>query len=117
MYEQFADRAMDQDMFSLKEPITRLEQQFLDFHRDNPNVYQLFCRFTQMLLDRHYEHHSSDAVLHRIRWATTVETNDPEFKINNNYSAYYARLWMRDHPEHDGFFRLRVLRNEDSGSD
>lgn len=101
------------DQFSpLKERMTRLESEFLDFHRENPVVYELFKKFTRMLLDRGYGHHSADAVLHRIRWATMVETSDPEFKINNNFSAYYARLWMRDFPEHDGFFRCRVLRNE-----
>jgi hypothetical protein len=36
-----------------------------------------------------------------------IETADEDFKINNNHRAYYARLWMREHPQYDGFFRTR----------
>jgi hypothetical protein len=91
---------------------SKLEQEFLDFHGKNPCVYELFDNFTRLLLDRGYEHHSADAVLHRIRWATTVETTEADFKINNNYSAYYARLWMKNNPAHEGFFRCRELRGQ-----
>jgi hypothetical protein len=36
-------------------------------------------------------------------------TGEP-YKINDHYSAYYARLFMRDYPEYDGFFRTRRTR-------
>ena len=27
-----------------------------------------------------------------------------EFKINNNHTAYYARKWLKQHPEHPKFY-------------
>ena len=47
-------------------------------------------------------------MIHRIRWHIDVETEAPDgFKINNNFSPFYARLWMVENPEREGFFRLR----------
>jgi hypothetical protein len=98
--------------------VNPLEQDFVEFHAQNPQVYELFDQFTRMLLNRGYRRHSADAVLHRIRWATAVETKDPAgFKINDHLSAYYSRFWMKNNPEHEGFFRLRELRNEEDKDD
>jgi hypothetical protein len=61
-----------------------------------------------------HRHLGALTVLHRIRWETGTATTDPDFKINNNHAAYYARLFMADHPTHRGFFRTRrVLAAED----
>jgi hypothetical protein len=105
------------DLFGTPQsPSNKHEAKFWIFHRENPKVYELFCKFSQLLVDRGFQHHSADAVLHRIRWATNVETNDPDFKINNNYSAYFSRLWMRDHPQHDCLFRTRRLLNGETSN-
>lgn len=88
-----------------------IEQHFDRFHAANPEVYRLFCRFTAMLIERGFSNYSADAVFHRIRWHTNVETTGAEpFKLNDHHTALYARLWMQDHPQHDGFFRTRVRR-------
>ena len=43
----------------------------------------------------------------RIRWEKDAGGDGTTtLKINNNFVAFYSRLYMR-HPEHDGFFRLR----------
>jgi hypothetical protein len=31
-----------------------------------------------------------------------------EFKINNNWSSFYARKFMKESPAYEGFFRLRT---------
>jgi hypothetical protein len=87
----------------------RLELQFRAFHRANPRVYELFVRFTQRAIQRGHRNLSADMILHRVRWETAIETHGAdEFKINNNFSAFYARMFMRDYPRHDGFFRTRA---------
>ena len=98
------------DLGTPERPSNQLEAEFWHFHAHNPEVYGLFCHFAGRLVKRGFEHHSADAVLHRIRWETAVETSHLGYKINNDFSAYYARLWMRLHPEHDGFFRTRKIR-------
>jgi len=90
--------------------MSNLAEEFERFHRENPRVYELFKRFTFQLIERGFKHHSSDAVVHRIRWHTDVETTTAtdSFKIANAHTAFYARLFMADHPQHKGFFRTAV---------
>ena len=38
--------------------------------------------------------------------------NNGEFKLNNNYRAFYARAFMKKYPEYAGFFRLREQTSE-----
>jgi hypothetical protein len=97
-----------------EEPASRMEAKFWIFHEEHPHIYALFDRFTRQVLARGYTHHSARDVIHRIRWETKIEATDPEFKINDHYSAYYGRLWMRDNPEHAGFFEIRATRDKTS---
>jgi hypothetical protein len=94
-----------------REP-SRLERAFLEFHHNNPKVYELFCHFARQALDAHRTRLSAKLLWERIRWYTTVETTDPEWKLNNNHHAYYARLWLADHPDRPDFFRLRRTKGE-----
>ena len=94
--------------------LTRLEIEFWIFHFTNPHVYKLFCHFTRQAITRGYKRFSVSMVIERVRWETMVVTTDPDFKINNNHRAYYARLWMHDNPEYGEFFETRVVRGERS---
>jgi hypothetical protein len=103
------------DLFGTREfPANPIEARFWEFHDENPRVYRLFDRFTRQAIARGHDHLSADMVMHRIRWESAVETTDGEFKVNNNYSAYYGRLWMRENPGFAGFFRTRKLLNGDA---
>lgn len=91
----------------IQPPLFDDEPRFWEYHRANPQVYELFKRFTFEKINRGAQHLGASAVAERIRWETSLNTEGDEFKINNNYRAYYARLFMRDFPEHEGFFRVR----------
>lgn len=74
----------------------------------HPMVWLLFSEFTSELIERGFEHYSAKGVFERIRWETAqAQTKKSEFKLNNNYSAYYARKFMTQFPDHEGFFRTR----------
>lgn len=93
---------------------TRLEREFLAFHRENPHVWELFQRFALDAIRSGRRHYSARAIVHRIRWHYEVETaRTDDFKINNNHSPYYARLFAERHPEHARFFEYRRVRGED----
>jgi hypothetical protein len=89
----------------------RLEAEFDKFHSENPQVYELFKRFTFEAIKKGHSCYSADAILHRVRWETSIMTTDQEFKINNNHVAFYARLFMDDNPEYAGFFETRHRKN------
>jgi hypothetical protein len=100
------------DLGTPAKPTSRLEAAFWDFHQTNPKVYELFDRFTRYAIQRGRKRFSVSVIIERIRWETTIETSNDDFKINNNHRAYYARLWMRDNPQHGGFFSTRETRGE-----
>lgn len=85
------------------------ESRFRRYHKENPAVYELFVRFTRQAISAGRKRFSATAIIQRIRWETAVTGNDG-FKINNNYSSYYARLFIREYPQHEGFFVTRAGR-------
>jgi hypothetical protein len=94
--------------------LKRVFKNFKKFHKENKIVYQLFYTFTMQVIERGYDYYSSDAICHRIRWQTNIETKSEDgFKINDHYTAYYSRLFMWLHPEHGGFFRTKDLPHEE----
>jgi hypothetical protein len=88
-----------------------LTDKFNQYHRDNPQVYELFKRFTFMAIKRGHNRLSAWMIANRIRWETSIETfSVDEYKISNDYIALYARMFMRDHPEYDGFFKIKEMK-------
>ncbi|MCG7592438.1 hypothetical protein [Mycobacterium sp. PSTR-4-N] len=81
---------------------------FEQFHRDNPKVYIVLIRLAREWITRTGRHKVGiSALFERTRWEIAITTNDPEFKLNNNYRAYYARLMMAEHPDLADLFQLR----------
>jgi len=80
--------------------------QFIEFHAKNPNVYEQFKDFAFQAIAVGRRALSSKLIIERIRWETTISTTDDQFKVSNNHTADYARLFTRDFPEHKGFFTL-----------
>lgn len=88
------------------------KQRWWDWHRANPSVYEYFERFTFEAIERGHKKLSAWLIVNRIRWETAVVTHGDDFKISNDFIAYYARLFMYRHPEHRGFFRTRPMKGE-----
>jgi hypothetical protein len=80
---------------------------FARFHADNPEVYQLVVRFAKEAISRGRTRIGMALIFERIRWHVQVETFGDEFKLNNNFRAYYARLFSRDYPQHAKLFSMR----------
>lgn len=88
-----------------------LTDKFNQYHKDNPQVYELFKRFTFMAIKRGHNRLSAWMIANRIRWETSIETfSVDEYKISNDYIALYARMFMRDHPQYDGFFKTKEMK-------
>ena len=85
------------------------KQKWWKYHKDNPEVYLLFKRFTFQAISKGHKHLSAWLIMNRIRWETNVVTTGL-FKISNNHIAYYARLFMVDFPTQQGFFRTKEMK-------
>ena len=93
--------------------MTKLEREFAIFDADNPDIYRLFKKLSLEVIDRGFDNYSARTILHRMRWHYTIETVSVDgFKINDHHSPYYARKFMAEFPEHDGFFRNRVVASD-----
>ena len=102
---------MTSTMTSLSSPTKK--ERWWAWHLEHPHVYRLFKRFTfQALMKRRHKHLGAWLVVNRIRWETSIETTGEDFKISNDFIAYYARLFMAQHPEHKGLFRTKPLKEE-----
>lgn len=88
-----------------------LEAQFDEFHAANPHVYEEFARFTREAIAAGRKRIGAKLIFERLRWHTEIETRGEDFKVNNNYSAFYARLWMRNNPGHGDVFATRKQRS------
>lgn len=89
------------DLFS---GINSLE--FPQYHFDNPHIYEAFKKYTFLSIGKGFKNFSAQFIFEVIRWETSVNGNDM-YKINNNFRAFYSRLFMNQHPEYEGYFRTR----------
>jgi len=88
------------------------KQRWWSWHKENPHVWTLFERFTLEAIDAGKQHSSAWLIVNRIRWENEIVTRGGEFKISNDFIAYYARLFHHYHPQHNGFFRTKTLKDE-----
>lgn len=78
----------------------------IDYDHGNPLVWEYFVLFTFEMIEKGYKRIGSKMIFERIRWETMIK-GDP-FKVNNNYTPYYARKFEREYPQHKGIFSKRV---------
>jgi len=91
------------------------KENFEEFHKNNPRIYILFIKFTNMVIERKRKYYSAKAIFHRIRWETMMSSTTHQllgdFKIDDGWISHYARKFMDDFPQHRGFFKTQVRHN------
>jgi hypothetical protein len=81
---------------------------FETFHANNPNVYDVLLRLArEWVAATDGRKIGIGALTERARWELVVTTNDPDYRINNNFRAFYARLLMLRNQDLRGLFDLR----------
>jgi|TARA_R100000479_G_scaffold107943_1_gene54167 hypothetical protein len=84
-----------------------------EWHKANPDVYDLFVKYSFEAIEAGRKRYSQWAIINRIRWNKEVETTGcDEFKISNDHIAFYARLFHAHYPEHKDFFLVKQLKEE-----
>ncbi len=99
------------------ERVTRYEKvrrQWWEFHQANDAVYGSLRQISLDLRRRGRERYGISGVFEVMRWHRAMSTTDQDYKINNNYKPFYARLLMRQEPELVGFFELREQTSQRS---
>lgn len=91
--------------------MTELEDEWATYHVAHPRVYELICKFASVAIAKGRKRYAIATIWELIRWHVDFELDEPEFKLPNNHRAYYARLWMQEHPDYPGFFTTATLRH------
>lgn len=87
---------------------------FEAFHLANPDIWRHFKFYADQARTSGREHYSANAIFERIRWYVDIETKgEGELKLNNNFRAYYARMYHAAVPTAGQFFRNRFRTSED----
>lgn len=78
------------------------------FHLVNPIVWDRFEYICRRAVAKGVKRWSAKAVWEICRWYEIENTQGGEpFKLKNDYHAWYARHFLKQYPELDGFFELR----------
>lgn len=85
-----------------------MAQEFEEFHASNPRVYEVLVRLArEWVAATGRGKLGIKALYERARWEIAVQTNNPDYKLNNNFTAFYARLIMAQEPDLSELFHMR----------
>lgn len=87
-------------------PGMTLAQRFTAFHDANPHVADALESLAAQWLDRHQKV-GVKALAERLRWESGITTAGDPYRINNSFTAHYARLLLERHPEWVGRIETR----------
>jgi hypothetical protein len=92
-----------------------LDEQFAEFHRLNPHVYNNLRTLAFRMVRAGRRHVGIKLLFERLRWEYSVRTShrEEEYAMNNNYTSRYARLLMDQEIELRGVFEVRRLHESD----
>ena len=85
-------------------------ENFEAHHAANPQIYEMFCHYA-LKAAAVRNRYSAKSVFHRVRWETQIAERNGEYKIDDGWISHYARKFMDDYPQHEGFFETRVRAN------
>lgn len=91
-----------------------IEEAFKEFDTLNPHIYELFKKYLRewYRANKGQGKTSSKLIINRIRWEVMTTTTAQDFKINDAFTAHYARKFASEHPAFKDIFEYRELRSK-----
>lgn len=90
--------------------------EFVEWLPSNIHVYQAFVIEAIKIYEKGFKHYSSKTIIHVLRHHSAVREFGSEWKINNNFSPYLARLFDLAYPNMSGMFEYRKTFKADAES-
>lgn len=84
-------------------------QKFREYHRENPWIFDEFCKEAFALKDTGREQFGAKEIFERMRWQRQEFNTQGDFKINNTWAPYYARALIKKFPEFRKYLVLKKL--------
>jgi hypothetical protein len=89
----------------------KIEQAFNKFHAENPHVFENLKSMALMLNNKGHKRYGIKALFEVLRYNKAITTSGNDFKLNNNFTALYARKIMEECSKLDGFFETRERKD------
>jgi hypothetical protein len=93
-------------------PFAQRQADFNQWHKDNPYIWKYFERFALEAVQKKRTKISHWLIINRIRWEVYIVTTGEDFKISNDFIAFYARLWREKYPEYKDLFNIKRMIGE-----
>lgn len=98
------------DLLPLAEPVYERglswAERFEIFDAANPHVAKALEALAGQWLARHKKA-SMKALFERLRWESGLQTHGEAYRLNNSFTAFYARLLIERRPEWADAFEIR----------
>lgn len=91
----------------MKQTPQQLQQRFNEFNQANPHVYNKIVQMTRDLKSQGHKKIGMQMIFEVLRWRSMMRTNSKDYKLSNDYAAYYSRLIMQQEPDLDGIYTIR----------
>ena len=104
-------------IMELQSPKTRheeLELSFERFNNENPQLYEVFKKEVFTLMGNGRSRLSSGMILMLIRSDPTIrDSSGDKLRLNQNYSAFFAKKFLSDYPQHSKVFKVQKQPTKD----
>ena len=97
----------------MTESFAQRKADWWEWHKANPMVWKYFEQYSFEAVNKGRRKISHWLIINRIRWEVSIVTTGDDFKISNDYIAFYARLWKARHPEYRDLFNTKHMIGED----
>jgi hypothetical protein len=90
-----------------------IQDRFDAFHKANPHIYDYLKARAISLKHRGINRYGMKSLFELLRWDYAIQSGkEDSFKLNNNFTALYARKLMKEVAELRNFFATRTRRSE-----
>lgn len=91
---------------------TDLTRAFDKFHASNPDVWHSFDAAALALAVKGVKRYGAKTIYEHMRYMHDLQTTGVKYKLTNNHTPYYARLFKQQHPQYGEFFMYKRVRGE-----
>lgn len=106
--ELFAWTAPQVDAVTSKPARLSIADRAASFHIANPHVFTEMLRLARARIDRGDTYVSVKALWEELR--VSLSTSGDEYRLNNSWTASYARMCIADEPRLAGVIELRTRK-------
>lgn len=91
--------------------LSLLTRQWLEWQLENPDFYPSFFRPAALAqIKKGAQRMSVNDIFEALRLRSNFSSTTESWKLNQNYRAYYVRLFLTEFPQHAERFRMRTQK-------